>query len=490
MPLRTGWVGVLMLLGLLVLSVWLEFSLADAGRLAWLLPGLNRRSTGADAVLLGGVLLSWLLFALAALQARRVFRRVPRRAAAGIVLLGSLILGLAAASAPPAGSNDSARYAWDGIVQKAGMSPYRYVPLDPTLDPLRPAWLFEPQHRAPQPGEPQTGDSSPSASCPAADFPTGAEVQQGLCTAINRSMVPTIYPPVAELYFLLVRAPLPASVGFVAFQLAGLLLSLLVTAGLLWQRGVPVERAAWWGWSPLVVWEGVNNAHVDLLGAALLLLAVLWLARGRVTASALAFGAAVATKLIPVLAAVGLLYRKPRRFVLLSLATFTVAYLPYLLLSGTAILGYLPGYLSEEGYDAGHPTARFALLSLMFPQQTAVLIGGAIVVLAGIWAWRRVDPAHPWNTQVTYLAVVLLVVSPSYPWYGLLVLPFVLLSGRWEYLAVPVALNVLYFVPRFADALPWSRLVLALTAVFLLAMALLRRRSPALSVELGALHTG
>ncbi|MET3165353.1 UNVERIFIED_ORG: hypothetical protein ABIB19_003787 [Arthrobacter sp. UYEF10] len=163
-----------------------------------------------------GALAAWVLFLPAALMARRM----PARHAATVVLLGSVLLGTAAISAPPATSNDSARYAWDGIVQKAGMSPYRYVPADEALRQLRPEWLFQ--------------DAGPDGTCHTNPFSSGTETTTNipgggtLCTGINRPSVPTVYPAVAELYFLAVRLLPGAEVGFIAFQLVGLLLGLAV----------------------------------------------------------------------------------------------------------------------------------------------------------------------------------------------------------------------------------------------------------------------
>ena len=50
--------------------------------------------------------------------------------------------------APPFLSSDVYRYVWDGRVQVAGINPYRYVPADPALPPLRDAAIFPHINRA------------------------------------------------------------------------------------------------------------------------------------------------------------------------------------------------------------------------------------------------------------------------------------------------------------------------------------------------------
>ena len=259
-----------------------------------------------------------------------------------------------------------------------------------------------------------------------------------LCTSINRPTVPTIYPAAAELYFLAVRLVPGPDVGFISFQLAGFLLSMAITVALLLflrRTGRPAHQAVWWAWSPLVTFEAINNAHVDVLAAGLVLAAALLLAGGRTVSSGIAFGAAVAVKLIPAISAPALLYRRPVRFVLAAVATFCVAYLPYVWASGWAVLGYLPGYLSEEGYYNQY-SPRFTLLKLVLPDSWAA--PAAIVLLAALalYVWRTTDAARPWDGQVLMVGWTLLLVSPNYPWYALLLLPFVVLSRRYEFVAI------------------------------------------------------
>lgn len=416
-----------------------------------------------------GTLAAWALFLPAALMARRI----RARHAAAVVLLGSLLLGAAAISAPPATSNDSARYAWDGIVQKVGVSPYRYVPTDQALRPLRPAWLFQ--------------DAGPDRTCHTNPFPTGTETTTDipgggtLCTAINRPTVPTVYPAVAELYFLAVRLIPGAEVGFITFQLAGLLLSLAVTVLLLAflrRTGRPAHQAVWWAWSPLVAFEAINGAHVDTLGAALALAAALLLVGGRPLGSGMAFGAAVATKLIPAINVPALLYRRPVRFVATAVATFAVAYVPYVLASGWAVLGYLPEYLRSEGYD-GQNSPRFTLLKLVLPASWAM--PAALVLLLGlaVYVWRTTDAARPWDGQVFMVGGTLLLASPSYPWYALLLLPFVVLSRRYEFTAIAPVLAMMYLTGAEPHGQLVARLGLGAAAVLIVVATVVRqRRSP------------
>ncbi|MCU1420537.1 MAG: hypothetical protein JWN36_188 [Microbacteriaceae bacterium] len=409
-----------LLAGMVALTVWSVVGF-----------GFVESKNPAFIAITGGL---WLLFAAAIVA----LRKVPAKAAVVLILAGSVALGGAAMAGPPNTSTDSARYAWDGIVQDAGISPYAHVPVDDALSALRPEWLFP------------TPDFStfhtvchPDRTHATTSTPSGAK----LCTAINRSTVPTIYPPAAELYFAGVRAVVGPNAEYWPLQLTGALLSLGVTAGLLLamrRRGMNVRWAALWAWSPLVATEAVTNSHVDVLGALLVLVATLLVADGKRWRGGIALGAAIAVKLIPVIAAPALLRRQPWKVALAAIGTFALLYVPYVLTTGIGVLGYLPGYLNEEGYDSG---SRFALLSLIVPKQAAIFVAGALLVATAVLVWRKTDPTRPWTGQVVMIGVTLLIVSPRYPWYALMLVPFIALSGRWEWFAVPLALTVRLVAP-------------------------------------------
>ncbi|MGC5165187.1 glycosyltransferase family 87 protein [Luteimicrobium sp. DT211] len=397
-------------------------------------------------------------------------RRVPERAVVPFVVAGSLAVGLAALAGPPNLSTDSARYAWDGIVQDAGISPYAYVPTDDALAALRTDWLF------PAPAG-TTADGV--AICPEERIDPTTTVPSGqpLCTAINRSHVPTIYPPVAEAWFAAVRAPVPSSAAYWPLQVGGLAVSLGVTGGLLValrRRGLGARWAAVWGWCPFVASEAVTNSHVDVLGAALVLAATLASTRPAgvrraVTTGAL-LGLAVATKLVPAIAGPPLLRRDGWRTAAVAVATFALVYVPYVAGAGTGVLGFLPGYLDEEGYGSGN---RFALLGFL-PGTAATVVAVGLLGALAVVCWWRADPDAPWHAQVALVGGTLLLVSPSNAWYALLLVPLVALSHRWEWLVVPAALAAGELYPRMAVVRP----AMGVALVVVLGVTAARRLAP------------
>lgn len=407
------------------------------------LPFYDFHTAGSSLVLFTAAL--WLLFALAFLA----LRRVPLKAAVILIVAGSVALGGAAMAGPPNTSTDSARYAWDGIVQDAGISPYAYVPTSPKLEGLRTDWLFP---------APMTGADG-VARCPGARIQASHEpgTTTVVCTALNRGTVHTIYPPSSELLFAGIRALAGPSPQYWPMQLAGMLMSLGITIMLLLglrARRLDLRWAALWAWCPLVATEAITNSHVDTLGALLLLAATLLVSSPRVVAgrasghpwlAGIALGAAIGAKLIPAIGAPALLRRRPWKIIVASIATFLVLYVPYVLTSGVKVLGYLPGYLSEEGYEDG---SRFALLTLFVHGTAALVVAGVLILVIAILVWRRSNPTNPWLGQVIMIGATLLIVSPRYPWYALLLVPMIAMSGRWEWLGVPLALTARILEPH------------------------------------------
>ncbi|NUS09221.1 MAG: DUF2029 domain-containing protein [Nonomuraea sp.] len=351
---------------------------------------------------------AWASFA-AALWA---LRGVPGRAARPLVVAGGLAVIATGLLGPPATSTDSYRYAWDGRVQSAGFSPYDHAPAAPELAALRDPWLFP-------------------ACSQGRYYPV-----PGGCTRINRPTVHTVYPPLAEAYFLLVDRLSPEGARHKPLQLGGALLSAAALL-LLLRRNAP----ACWAWCPVVPMEAVNNAHVDVL-AVVAVVAAFGLVRGR---GAL-LGTAVAVKLLPAVALPGVLSgawrgrRAPAlRTVAVAALVVAASYLPYVLASRGSVLGYLSGYVTEEGYDTAGSGGRYALLRLLLPDSWAPPAALALLAALLLHVLVRGDPVRPWRGALVLTGTAFLLLTPGYSWYALLVVALVALDGRWEWLGVPAA---------------------------------------------------
>jgi len=210
------------------------------------------------------------------------------------------------------------------------------------------------------------------------------------------------------------------------------------------------------------LWEIANSGHVDALMVALMMLG-LWIAlighalRGSIL---IALSMLVKPYAAPVLAAIW----RPWDFKvpLVVIAVIALCYLPYLSV-GWGVMGFLTrGYLGEEGISAGNDLWLLALWRLVFGEHHGDVI--AYVVLAALLLlFTGLFVAHSSQRSLAsrlasinmLLLLTLLLLSPNYPWYFLIVTPFVALCGSPSTWAVSISALLLseqldwdFYIPR------------------------------------------
>lgn len=345
--------------------------------------------------------------------------RLRARTALWVVLGVGAVFQLVALTQQPLTSDDDYRYILDGRVQLAGIDPYRYAPQAPQLAFLHDRLLF---------GEP--------AHC-------GHLIPSG-CTAINRPGVHTVYPPVAQLLFVAVRlASFGGHGGRLPFQIAAALGAMAVGAVLAHRaltKGQPTWPVALWAWCPVTISEFGNNAHIDWLAVLLTVLALGAAASGRPAVAGALIGAAIITKLYPAFVLVSMLRRSPRVVLVAAGALIVAAYIPHVLAVGTKVIGFLPGYLHQEGYSSG---SRLKLLGLL-PPGVGLLVAALVATSVAYWALRRSDPDAPERTAVVVVGSAFLVATPNYGWYAALLIALVVISECWEWMPVALAPSFTY----------------------------------------------
>jgi Glycosyltransferase family 87 len=438
------------------------------GTAAWTLH-LNGAAIGGGKRVMAWYAICFAVFAAAA----ALVWLVPRRLALGLIVAGGIALQLVGLNWRPTTTDDWYRYIWDGTVQAHGIDPYRYAPDDPALTALRDPWIFP--GPAGQPG-PATGQP---VYCGFARPGDG-------CVRINRPEVHTIYPPVAQAAFVGLHELSPHRHRLRAVQGAMAALAVLTTIALLValrRAGRDPRWAVLWAWCPSVWLECANNAHIDVLGVLLLVAAFGALAgagptsRRRVAAAGGLLGAAIAVKLLPVLVAPALLARRGGLLIGAAVAVLSVGYLPHVIAVGSHVLGYLPGYLHEEGYGGQR---RFALVRLLAGDRAAPAVAVALLATLALAVWWRRDRRAPAEGAMLMVGGTFLIVGPSEPWYGLLVVALAVLSARPEWLAVAAAAYPVYnrdFL-GVGDTAMQQRCYLP-AALLVVLVGLLRRRWPA-----------
>lgn len=347
------------------------------------------------------------------------------RGALAIILGFALLFRILLLWTPVYLSSDPYRYLWDGRVQWAGVSPYRYAPAAPELAMLRDLEVYP---------------------------------------HINRPTAVTVYPPATQWLFALAAAVTPGTLpGWRVLLLLADALTVLLLLRLLGRLGAPREAVLAYAWSPLVLFEGIQAGHVDLAMIPVVLFALIRRMNGSSVGAGLVLGLAVLMKLYPAILLVAWWRRGDWRFPAAVIATVALGYLPYAVTVGVGAMGFLPTYFSStyEDFNLGlralltyplglsDPIVRGAAMTLLFALLAAVLV----------WIARtsRYDATGLWrSTALAVGAYVLLVPTAMHPWYVLWVVPFLCVSLAPALLLFSAAVTLSYTQYLVEpESLPW-----------------------------------
>jgi hypothetical protein len=387
----------LLLLGIALRAMYLRgLKAISSNDLFWLIPLALAQSA---------------LYVLAAWAVLRA--RASSRSTLIIVIAFAALFRLSIIYDPPFLSDDIYRYIWDGRVQAAGINPYRYIPADENLLRLR---------------------------------------DQAIYPKINRrDTARTIYPPLAQaIYFGTTRVS--ESVVWMKATMVGFeVLTLAALLGLLASFGMPLQRVLIYAWHPLIVWEIAGSGHVDAIAVAFVCIALFARRRNWEAAVGIALGCAVLIKLIPLVLFPALYKRWGWKMPVAFVLTIATAYLPYLSVGLTNVLGYLPGYTEEEGLHSG---SRFFLLGLArrvfgessVPSAAYMVFAGLVLSALAAWSFfKREDTDSDYLVRAFVLASAFtLLLSPRYEWYFAWLVPFLCFVPFAPLFALTASAFVLY----------------------------------------------
>ena len=334
-----------------------------------------------------------------------------------VILAVSVGLRLAQVGVEPYLSDDIYRYVWDGRVQAAGINPYRFIPAAPELTALRDASIYPLINRA--------------------DYAL------------------TIYPPSAQMFFLaatrLGESVLVMKLALIACEA----LAIYATMMIMGRLELPPARIAAFAWHPLPVWEIAGSGHIDALMIGLMMLSLIVFISGRTLLAGVIVTAAALVKPTALLL-LPMMWR-PWQVALPAVVALTVVllYAPYLS-AGWKVLGFLPGYVAEEGLSQGYGF-RFVMIAQEFfgPLRYggvvfAVAAGLVMLTLALSVSFRKDRSLSAGIAGLTVLLTAFLVLlTPHYPWYYLALMPFLAIyPGSWTLWVLTVASVMSY------DAIP------------------------------------
>lgn len=337
------------------------------------------------------------------------------RGTLAMILAVAALLRLPVLLAPPYLSTDIYRYVWDGRVEAAGINPYRYIPVDPHLEKLRDAAIFP---------------------------------------RVNRNnYAPTIYPPAAEAVFFLVTRISQSLIAMKAAMVVFEAITIVLLLRLLGSAGLPAQRILVYAWHPLPIWEFAGSGHIDAAMIAFVVLALWGYRRGYRWLTGLALAGATLVKLYPALLLPALYRRGDWRMPAAWAGAVILAYLPVVGV-GWRVLGFLPGYASEEGFTAGgtgfYPWSVIQILPAFAELPALAYVIGAAAILGALalavaFARRTADAEF---TGAALLAgAFMFLLSPHYPWYFSWLIVFACFAPWLSLLWLTNAGFLLYLVP-------------------------------------------
>ena len=334
-----------------------------------------------------------------------------------IILAGAFLFRVMLLPLPPGLSHDAWRYLWDARVTLHGYSPYVYTPEDKAFSSLH-------------------------------DF---------LYDNSRFRNVPTIYPPGAQAIYLLSYLLAPSNLFFLKGIFAAFdMLTCGVLALFLARRGLDPRRVVIYAWCPLPVVEFAIEGHVDVVTLTFAVLAVLFAGSNRRGSRALTgffIGMATLTKIYPILLLAAVIRRRDWALLASCFATIVLGYIPYFILGHGQVLGYLSGYSSEQGGNAGvvqlliysfgsaHGYKLAAIIVQQHVVDVIVLSGMSLVVLVlRLLKDMRIEAA-----VIMLIGSVLAISSHVFPWYTTVLLPWIAL------LIGPLRTNVREVTPEAGD---------------------------------------
>lgn len=316
------------------------------------------------------------------------------------ILLTGLILRLTLLGSFPVFSDDVFRYLWEGKMQLHGSNPYIVAPADPSTAPFRDAY-FE---------------------------------------LVNHKTIPTIYPPLSELFF---RVCMGISYNLYFFKVVLILLDmgvLIFLHKMLKYRGMKRHLLLVWAWHPLIIIEIAGSGHQDIIGIFFLTGSLYLMQQKHLLKSALMLIGSFLSKLFPLFLFPLLLRRQKKWPYLVLLLMTTLFYLPFFSTESHLFTGLSVYTRTWEANASIFYLLRFLLKDLQATKFVIILIFLSIY----LYAYRSISKFE--TAGFVILGSFLLLTPTLHPWYILWVIPFLVINPNRAWLYLTMASTAYYHV--------------------------------------------
>jgi len=336
---------------------------------------------GTATILLFATLTLWMLNYWRLALDLSITYVVPR-----VLLLGIIARCLLLATDPYT-THDIERYLWDGAVVLNGLDPYVTAPNHPAIAELRAVWPTPEEHAA----------------------------------------YPTLYPPIALALFAVsaLAGPIHGVLVWKVLATLASIATLLLTANTL--KRIKAESALpLIALSPLMLLEAGVGGHVDVFTSLSIATALWSLFRQKWLILGVALGVGTATKLLPLVLFAPLIIALPFRSCVRLLSGGVLSLVSCYgaaLAAGLKPIGILGEFFTK--WEFGSPIYELLKTSTAISNPSPILL--ILAIVAGASAlWRsRTDVVAG---MIAMLAIPLLLSPVVFPWYLLVLVPFLALQ--------------------------------------------------------------
>lgn len=323
-----------------------------------------------------------------------------------LILFFAIIFRVSVIFIEPLNSNDVYRYLWDGNVQKHGINPYRYAPIENSLEKFQDTKIFQ---------------------------------------NINYPKLPTIYPPVAQIFFLI--SSFTGEGNLLAWKFILLIMdifTIFMILLILRQKNLPLFFVIIYAWNPLPIVEFFINGHLDCIGLPFLLLFFWLFEKGKFISSAISFGISALVKFIPLFFLPVILLRLPFKSaikffitVILIILLFFIPYFPYVLRGISTLIIYLKHW-EFNGFF-------YSILNMFFNSQETTRLICAVLLIS--WITCISISKLKLQEAMLYCFIGYILFSPTvFPWYLVWLIPFLGFHMSISFLSLLVLSQLSYIV--------------------------------------------
>lgn len=353
-----------------------------------------------------------------------------------IMMGAGLVMRLVWLDSPPIFEDDSWRYLWDGAVVAQGLNPYEVPPRavmvmasdDPMIAAQKAILVSHPDARV-------------------------------VVEKINHPWLATIYPPVAQAFFLAAYYLGP----FQPLAWQGLiilveLLSLALICLTLRQMQLPIFLGSIYWLNPLLIEEFVNSMHMDVLLIPFMALACWAVASQRAWLSSLMLVLAAGVKVWPLvlwpalhpLKRLG--WRATWVLALVTLVATLLIFAPLLLNYADALdkdsgfVAYADGWEMNDAFFMGAKGMLHQWAGIELELVTRLLRYGLAAGVAGLslWFWTR-DPKDLMTAGLVVAATLFLFSPTQFPWYYAWLFPFLVFRPVMPLIWLTALLPIYYW---------------------------------------------